>query len=136
MRFISIISLLFLIACSAKLRTPIEFKFKDRNIEAVATFSKFSKGDGVFFGKMFIRNVSTDKRVIVDTVYLESGEKFIKIEPDYIADVMINVGRLKDSKYDIVAQNNYSNDEFRGFVMNIGYTLQNDTVPDYKLGIK
>ena len=128
--------LLFSVACSSKLKPPVEFRFKDENIEAVATFSKFSKSDSRFFGKMSIRNTSLDKRVMIDTSYLERGKIFTKIEPDYVVDLIINIGKLGESRYDITTKCDCSADELRNFIMNIGYTLQNDTIPNYRLSIR
>lgn len=123
-----ILFVLFLTSCATKIKEPIQFKFYDNEIEASAKFYKYSKKQNICFGEMSIKNLSSDKRIFVDTAYLKIKQRFSKIYPDSFVPVMVNIRSLDNIKYEIVVNENCLLDEFRNFEMNIGYSMQNDNL--------
>jgi hypothetical protein len=129
MKIAQIFFLLLIASCTFKLNPPIEFRFKDSNVEAIATFDKFSKRQSLCFGKIVVKNNNTDKRVLINTAYIENGKNFIRIYPDRAVYSGIDVRRMRSISYDIVAESNCSGNDFGNFLMKVGYDLQNDNVP-------
>lgn len=132
MKIFRIFYLLFLASCAFKIDPPVEFQFQDKDIVANAKFYKFYKEKNMCFGKMLIKNNNPEKRILINTIFLEGGKKFIRIYPDSIMYVGINIRRMQSFTYDVITEGNCLDTSSKDFSMKIGYDLQNDSVPSFQ----